>query len=242
MVPIKRLLKPTFLKPYLNKALPLLGESGGIAVFCYSDFITSVGTIPDGLTYDSPDAAIAPIIFDCMEIGRIVMTTGDDISGKQAQLYVDFIAESLVEIIDRETARRSVAQETLEKYRELALLYEATGSLNTSLRLRDVILAILDETIRAVAPAEFGLVFALEPGKPQGVAHTFAPSPDMDFSALVDTPIFKEIAAGSKGEVINYLDDDPRWHNELPEIRSLIIQPIMAPNHKAGCLASDQSA
>ena len=152
-----------------------------------------------------------------------------------------FVADSVETQLADEALRRSLASETLNKYREIALLHRATLNLNGSLRPRDVAMALLCECGQGGLPASVGMVFLLPPGD-----ETFVPacsSGDAAGCRLADvaaSTLFWDIAKTQKGEIINDLGADQRWRGEAA-LTALLLSPLVAGNRVVGMLAIGSS-
>jgi HD-GYP domain-containing protein (c-di-GMP phosphodiesterase class II) len=148
-----------------------------------------------------------------------------------------FIADCLEAIIDGEALRRSLAAETLTKYREISLLHRATLGLNGSLRPRDVAQALLDECRHGELPAEVGMVFLRAPGETAFIqACSYGDSAGCHLERVAGSALFQDISASLKGEIINDLGEDSRWGHEAP-LSSLLLSPLVAANRCVGMLA-----
>lgn len=137
-----------------------------------------------------------------------------------------------------EGARRSIADEALSKYRELALLHRSVPTINTSLRMRDVVGSLINECRRENYPGEFGAVFLSEPGsKSFRMAVEFGFPFGLSPQALVDSDLFREVVDSDRGEIVNDLDADGRWQGEISGLGSIALIPIVSPNRTEGVLA-----
>lgn len=125
----------------------------------------------------------------------------------------------------------------MDKYREIELLHQATQSLNTSLRLRDVTRALIEECRRGAIPAEMGIVVLKEKGNLGGQhIDSFGPADEVGLSEVRRSRLYREAMARSTGEIVNELASDSRWGNEVPAVHSLLIIPLVSPNLLVGSL------
>lgn len=174
---------------------------------------------------------------------KIDLLIGADISDKNnptvaanVKAVVELTAFSISEYMESETARKIIGAETLAKYRELALLHRSIVELNNSLRLKDVIHALLTECMTSTLPAEIGAVYL-----PDECGFTifdhFGEINDKTFTGLVNSPLFIDIITGLRGEIVNEVSSDPRCDSRLDKkIKSLLIMPIPSPNACEGAL------
>jgi HD-GYP domain-containing protein (c-di-GMP phosphodiesterase class II) len=240
MIQMRKLLKPGLLRAFLLHALDMMDESCSLALFCNGEQLISVGPHPRPESPDEPGVINVSVVFANERQGELALKCGDLDGLAQScrlryQKILDFAAFSLQGFIELEAARRSIADETLSKYRELAMQHRAIVEFNNSLRLRDVTRALIQECRSGAIPAEMGLALLDESsGEDYRPADCFG---ELDLSPLASSPLVREIADKDRGEVLNELAQDPRWRGEIPQIRSLLLQPIASPNLKVGVIA-----
>lgn len=241
MTPLKKYIRPGVLRNMLRKAFDLAGRDCPFAIAYEGEVVLAEGTDGlDGFCEDDDNVLTAPIHFDDIHSGQIRMCIQEGSTTQQRQFrqrILEFTAHSIQELIDVETARRSIADEALAKYRELALLHRSVPTINTSLRMRDVVGALINECRRENYPGEVGMVFLSEPGsRAFRLAVQFGLPWGSNPQALTDSQLFREVAANGKGEIINDLQTDSRWQGELNGLGSMALIPIVSPNRTEGML------
>ncbi|MFW5836784.1 MAG: GAF domain-containing protein, partial [Desulfovibrionaceae bacterium] len=240
MIQLKKLLKPGLLRAFLLHALNMVEEACSIALFCDGEQLISVGPQPHPVSLEEPDVLSAPVVFANERQGALAIKCLEQAELSAAdrlhyQKILEFAAFSLQGFIELESARRSIADETLSKYRELAMQHRAIVEFNNSLRLRDVTRALVQECQSGAIPAEMGVVLLSdESGKIFKPADHYG---DQSLKKLRNSPLAAEIAEKDRGEVLNELKQDPRWLGEVPGIKSLLLQPIASPTLKVGVMA-----
>ena len=229
MVPLRRLIKKRALAPLLAQAEALLGDGWRLA-------------LRESLNDDAdPASRLEPLRLDDCLVGFLEITAPPDAGATAwaaARLpeLARFVAGCLETLLGGEALRRSLASETLSKYREISLLHRATLGLNRSLRPRDVAQALLGECRHGELPADVGMVFLRPPGE-----NDFAPAcsfGDVAACRLADVPLstlFWDISRTQKGEIINDLAADTRWRGEA-DLKSLLLSPLTASNRCVGML------
>lgn len=241
MTPLKKYIRPGVLRNFLRKAFELAGGDCPLAISYEGEVVIVEGTDSfDGFSENDPKVISTPLQFDDIHVGQLHMRITPECSldkSSTAQGVLKFTAYSIQEIIDMERARRSIAEEALTKYRELALLHRSVPAINTSLRMRDVVGALIEECRRENYPGELGMVFLSEPGSNhfrQAVQFGFPYGTTLQ--PMVDSELFDQVAQSGRGEIINDLSKDSRWENELPGLGSMAIIPIASPNRCEGML------
>ncbi len=236
MQTLKRLLRPACVRPLLASALALAPAGSHLAVLEEDRPLLWTGDEPPA---KSPAFCVA---LRCQNHVRgrlcVYLPEGTDaFLTARAEDLAEVLRQSLDALIASELGRRSVAAETLDKYREIELLHQATQSLNTSLRLRDVTRALIAECRRSAIPAQMGIVFLKEKGAGSGQhVDSFGPAPAVGLDGVRASRLYREAMARSVGEIVNELSTDPRWNREVPAIHSLLIIPLISPNLLVGSL------
>lgn len=247
MTPLKKFIRPVALRNLLRKAFDLTGGTCPLAIVCEGEVVLTEGcdtlTDFDPQSYfdgDRPDILSTPLQFDLLHGGQIRMRLGEAAGPERRETgdrMLAFAAYAIQEFIDMERARRSIADEALAKYRELALFHRSVPVINTSLRMRDVVDALINECRRENYPGELGMVFLAEPGCARfRLAAQFGLPSGCDFQPLADSELFALVARSGRGEIINELAADSRWHDELAGVGAMIVIPIMSPNRCEGML------
>jgi HD-GYP domain-containing protein (c-di-GMP phosphodiesterase class II) len=238
MTPLKKYIRPGVLRNILRKAAELACERCSLAVSFEGEVILVEGPAPaDGFGEDQPGVISASIRFDELHSGRLFLRVDDaeDLSAYSKTL--NFITYSIQELIDMERARRSIAEEALAKYRELALFHRSVPNINTSLHMRDVVNALIDECRLENYPGELGMIFLLEPSrKIFRLAVQFGFPFGAYLQPMADSALFQEVACSGRGEIVNDLEKEARWDGELPGLGSMILIPINSPNRCEGVL------
>jgi HD-GYP domain-containing protein (c-di-GMP phosphodiesterase class II) len=103
--------------------------------------------------------------------------------------------------------------------------------------MRDVVNALIDECRLENYPGELGMIFLLEPSrKVFRLAVQFGFPFGTYLQPMVDSALFQEVAGSGRGEIVNDLEKEARWENELPGLGSMILIPINSPNRCEGVL------
>jgi len=239
MTPLKKFIRPGTLRTLLRKVFELTGERCPLAIVIGDEVVLSEGA-RDPFVFAPGDP----------EVLRAPLRLGDDLDGElrlrmpaestpsdETRRLLDFAAYTIQEFIDMGRARRSIADEALAKYRELALLHRLVPVINSSLRMRDVVGALMDECRRENYPGEMGMVFLCEPGSGRlRLAAQFGFPSASDLQGLADCDLFDEVIRAGRGEIVNNLVSDCRWHGEMAGVQSMLLIPLMSPNRCEGML------
>lgn len=241
MTPLKKFIRPGVLRNLLRKALDLSDGTCPFAILYEGETVLVEGAESmDGFGLSDPGVLAQPVIFDSIHQGHVCLRHPVDSDPQAVDGYrriLKFATYSIQELIDMERARRSIADEALAKYRELALLHRAVPVFNTSLQLREVVSSLINECRRENYPGELGMIFLLEPETgafrlAMQFGFTFGANPQ----AMAETELFVRVAETGKGEIINDLTGEARWHNELPGLGAMALIPIASPYRTEGML------
>ncbi|MEF2229711.1 MAG: metal-dependent phosphohydrolase, partial [Pseudodesulfovibrio sp.] len=147
MTPLKKYIRPKVLQGFLGKAAALAGRDCALAIDYEGEVVlVEGGGSTEEFGGDRADVLRAPLQFDAGHRGRLLLRLPAGSNGADRGRYeqiLSFTAYSIQELMDMERARRSIADEALAKYRELALLHRSVPAINTSLRMRDVVGALI---------------------------------------------------------------------------------------------------
>lgn len=241
MTPLKKYIRPGVLQKFLRRACDLTESRIPIAIDYDGEVVLVEGAEGvERFSQSDPSIIAEHLQYDAIHSGHVFMRIPDGASGSDIEHYrriVSFAAFSIQEVIQMETARRSIADEALAKYRELALLHRSVPAINTSLRMRDVVGALINECRRENYPGEVGMVFLSEPGTSSfKLAVQFGFGFGSNLQPVASSELFQSVAAAGKGEIINDLNAEERWDNQLPGLGSMAIIPIVSPNRCEGML------
>lgn len=238
---LRRFLRHNDLAPLLAKAAALLEPGWGIGVVQGGRLLAAHGLGDDTLERIQSHRCSAAFSLDGASVGHVIAApcSGEKAvtSIASAQHVADFLAQSIGMLLRQDEARRALAQDTLQKYRELALLHRATVGLNSSLRLRQVGRALLAECESGALPTEMGMLFLRDPAT--GVMQpfsSFGPAWECAMDRLAGGTLFKDVLRGGKSELISDLEADSRWHHEAPRLKALLAAPIHSGETLAGAL------
>ncbi|NDV25042.1 HD-GYP domain-containing protein [Desulfovibrio sp. JC010] len=234
---LKRIIKPKKLRAFLGKALPLLPENSVLCVYIDGTPIFCA----EPICHSFEETILSPVknpSGDNLCLGAFIQNRDKlcEPELNHIKSVLEFTAFSISNYIESETARRLIGEETLSKYRELALLHRSIVELNNSLRLKDVITALTNECKTSALPAEMGAVYLPEE---EGftIFDSFGNFSADELENLVECTLFKDIIASLRGEIINDVSKDDRCRDKLSgNIRSMLIMPIPSPNVCEGVL------
>ena len=241
MAPFKKYIRPIVVRKLLRKGAELVGDGCILAISFEGEVVLVEGaeSFPGGAG-PGPGVIAEPISFSEVHSGYILAGVPgkcDPARAEDCRRTLSFIAFSIQGLIDVEQARRSIADEALAKYRELALLHRSVPNINTSLRLRAVVDALINECRMENYPGELGMIYLRDPASSRfRLAVQFGFPFGANLHRMLDSELFKDVALKERGEIVNDLDKDERWDHELPGLGAMAIIPLASPNRCEGML------
>ena len=230
-----RYLKANWVQRQIELALPLLPPDTALALWLGGKRLAAAGTGGAALTAATAGALAFPLTLDGEPAGMLLLLppAGTD---AQARSGGSLLAHGLQGMIDVEQARRSVAQETLDSYREMALLQRAATDLNRSLKPAAVAAALLKEFDDRKDGADYGAVFERGADGTLTLMQCFGNAAAEAFAKLAGSGYFARMAAGESGDIVNVLPFDSDWDDAVPEFESLQWLPLVAHGENLGLL------
>jgi len=136
------------------------------------------------------------------------------------------VASLLEHLAEREVEKRALARETLEKYKEIHLLYRMSERISTRLDLEEVAGAVLDEA-RQTIQATGGSVMLLkeETGNLEIAAGVGQEQPDK-MTLGPGLGIAGSVFVSGRAEIVNNAPCDPRFLPGSQKIESLMCAPL----------------
>ncbi len=164
-----------------------------------------------------------------LEGREIALVRGDSV---QAQT----VASLLSYAVAQEAEKRYLGRETLEKYKEINLLYESTEKLTALLHPEEVARAIIDE-IKNLIVADHIVVFvyAGDAGR-LGPLATWGKMDSPGGRSIIypGQGIIEAVAAGGKGEIVNEAAADQRYTPGELTVSSMICAPLKIKEKTSG--------
>jgi adenylate cyclase len=154
-----------------------------------------------------------PITIDNEVIGWVM-------GGKKAQI----LAILLTYIANQEFVKKSLVKETLDKYREITLLYDISEKVAVSIELKDIAKIFIDEAKKLIRATSMSIMLC----KKERLEIISAYGKEYNPKALlkVGEGIAGDVARTGKSEIINDVLTDHRFVKGNMQISSLICAPL----------------
>lgn len=173
--PLRRLLDPRTASEVLHRFTPFIGSRGVVAILDGGDqtYATSSSGVAQGSVREEDWDYHLPLDVDTGRVGVLVADV-DGLPQSQAEAALHLLHWALTWMLERGMESRSLARETLQRYREINLLYTIGQTIGASLDADEIPDLILDEAARVIQ-AESGLVLLYENGLGLRTRSAFGP-------------------------------------------------------------------
>lgn len=152
------------------------------------------------------------------------------------------IASLLSHLATKELEKRTLANDLLDRYREITLLYDIAQKFTASLDLKEVARLVIEEARRLIA-ATSGILLLDNGTQKLEILAAFgltAPSPT---AFPLGKGIIGSVVATGNGEIVNDVLSDPRFVTRQTPINSLICVPLKTKDKVIGAIElSSQTA
>jgi len=235
MIRAEHFLKPAWVRRQIELALPLLPPGTVAALQLGEVRLVEIGAAETALVEGAAGVLVFPLALEGERVGALLLSPPPG-NAALAETGGGLLAHALQGMLEAEYGRRSVARETLESYREMALLQRAVTDLNHSLKPAAVVAALLKEFDGRKNVADYGAVF-LTTGDDGFVQElSFGADAAAVFAKLQDSRLFADIATRETGDILNDLPSSPLWSGEEPDLRALLWLPLASHGEKLGLL------
>lgn len=231
-------LKADWAKRHLDLASPLLAPGSDVKLLWNAKPLATLGTQGGALAPDTPDTLAFPLILEGQTLGVLLLRPPPGSSPETAQACGNLLAHGLHGIIEAQHARYSVAQETLESYREMALMQRAVSELNASLKPSAVAAALLKEFNGRKNASDFGGVFLRNGDSANPILiQSFGENAAGGFAKLLENGLVGKMLDRPNGDIVNNLEESPLGIGSNGDFQALLWLPLIAHGENLGLLA-----
>ena len=161
---------------------------------------------------------------------------GESLGWLSGNQHIEFIVPFLNFILDEEVRKKTLADEVLDAYREITLLYNVSEKLTTSLKIQHVIDVALSEATRLIKGTSGIVMLTDHERKKDPPLSYFGSQETSDSSCLLGKTILGILDLGSKAEVVNNLHADSRFSGTSHSIQSLVWAPLKTEDNILGMI------
>ncbi len=115
-----------------------------------------------------PDGQARALVLDAEVVGLLWATTATTDSSERVDARLSAVAAVFQQFASQAKANRALAHETLERYREINLLYGIQEAIGTQLELDQIANLVLNESVRVIK-ARSGVILLCESASPNPI-------------------------------------------------------------------------
>lgn len=165
-----------------------------------------------------------------------IILGGDTLGWVCGDYAAQGVAVLLSHLIRQEATNRDVADEALELYRELNLLFKLSEKLSVSLELAAVSTVILEEANRLIQATSGAIITFDDNREILMTMRSFGSQLPSDGIYHPGVGIIGQLAFSPHGEIVNDAPSDPRYTVEDGAFSSLMCAPLKAKGQMIGIL------
>jgi len=196
-----------------------------------------VGSLESSIIIEDDEGKLLMATVGAERLDRYpVSVAGEVIGWVDGDKRVAPIAALLSFLAESEIEKRNLASETLNKYKEITLLYDIVEKVSSCLDTKEIARLVMEEAKRVIHLSSVS-VFMLnrDTDELELIAHH---GYELDAMATVDR---REGLAGSvltlgRAEIVNDVQADPRFDNDPVRLRSLMCAPLKAKDKVVGVI------
>ncbi len=159
-------------------------------------------------------------------------TLGWVIGGEQAAA----VASLLIYLANRELEKKALANEVLDNYRELNLIYKISEKMATTLELEALAQLVVDEAGRLITATDGAVILLDEQTGALKTISTVGQAYQPKVTIGSDKGIIGSVTQSGKAVIVNDVLSDPRFIEGDDKISSLVCSPLKAKQKVIGVI------
>lgn len=146
------------------------------------------------------------------------------------------LAKLLEHLAEKEEEKRALVEETLEKYKEINLLYRLSERISSRLDLREVAGLVLDEAKRSIKASGGSVMLKNENTGGLEIIAGIGNENEQKAELGPGHGIAGHVLVSGRAEIVNSAPDDPRFKPGGGSINSLMCAPLISNNKVMGVI------
>lgn len=155
-----------------------------------------------------------------------VKLTGDTIGWVIGDEKAASIALLLSHLADKEFEKKTLAVETLEKYKEITLLYDVAEKITACLDLNEVVRLIVDEALKIIKANNVSLILLNEETGIFEIVYVYGNEYEQKMTIKPGVGIAGTVLITGKAEIVNDVTCDQRYVIGKNKISSVMCAPL----------------
>lgn len=137
---------------------------------------------------------------------------------------------------NREMEKKSLIKETLEKYKEISVLYEVAGRIAACLDISEVVKLVIDEALKVIHADNVSLMIVDHGSGELKILGAAGRECHPKTRIMIRSGIAGHVAASGRAEIVNNVENDPRFVRGANAIHSLICAPLKIKERVVGVM------
>lgn len=147
-----------------------------------------------------------------------------------------FLAQMLGHIAGRELESKSLAIDALDRYEEINFLYDFSGLISTCLDVKDVTELVLDEARKLINATSASVMLLNEESQKLEILAARGTEYPHKVTISPGLGIAGHVFVSNKAEIVNNVQNDPRYVPGENNIHSLLCAPLVTQNGAIGAI------
>lgn len=163
---------------------------------------------------------------------------GEDLLGWASGGDKSAIVATLLEYLAHlESEKKALAKETLDKYREISLLYSLTEKFSKNLDPEEIARSVLDEVKKIIAADSIYILTINEETGRLDILVGVGPECHLSLGMKAGEGIAGDIIKSGKAEILNDASRDPRFIPGKAPVRSVMCAPLIIKDQVTGVIS-----
>src|SRR5919202_4495326 len=146
------------------------------------------------------------------------------------------VASLLTYLAKQELEKKALARETLDRYKEINLLYNISAKLSACLELNEVAKLVINEATKLIQATSASVMLLNEKTQRLEIIAASGKANESKLTLLPGEGIAGSIFLTGRAEIINDVESDPRFVPAANKSKSLICTPLKTQNAVIGVL------
>ena len=146
------------------------------------------------------------------------------------------VASLLTYLAKQELEKKALARETLDRYKEINLLYNISAKLSACLELNEVAKLVINEATKLIQATSASVMLLNEKTQRLEIIAASGKANESKLTLLPGEGIAGSIFLTGRAEIINDVESDPRFVPAANKSKSLICTPLKAQNAVIGVI------
>ena len=182
--------------------------------------------------------------------GKLLMAAGNPEEGNRYQVNVagevigwvrgtgkaESIASLLSHQAETENEKKTLARETLNKYKEITLLYDSVEKISSCLDTKEVARLVIEEARRVITLSSISVLLLNKESDSLEIIGGFGLVPETSAVVRRDVGIAGSVWASGRAEIVNDVHADRRFVEGTVAVSSLMCAPLKAKDSVAGVI------